>query len=199
VGFSAEWRAGSEERLIPIRAREEDATDSQSPVSPHWLIEGGFREISPIARRRHRSLDARRVGWRAGHFGPDLALVTPAATDVWRRTTVNIDLPTAGKQLSDPILFVRLPAGNWVLSLDATAVAFGSSDFRRCAIYSNNQGLNGATAVVGADGGVGSSTLVGNISTTAIVRAANVFAASVICQHDNSRVVPPKVDAGATL
>jgi hypothetical protein len=99
---------------------------------------------------------------------------------------------------SDSVVYFRLPAGDWVLSMDLTAVMTGNAaDFVRCGLYKDNNLLSVQATAVGG----GLRTAAANISTTAALHAANSFAANIKCTHDHNQAAQnvPYIDPGATI
>jgi hypothetical protein len=129
---------------------------------------------------------------------PAPSFVTNTATDVWRFNTESVALEPAGNARSESVVYVRLPAGDWVLSMDLTAVTLGNApEIVRCGLYKDNHLVSiQATSV-----GPGLGPLAQNISTTGVVQSTTSFAANIKCQHDHDRVGDnvPYIDPGATI
>ena len=121
--------------------------------------------------------------------------VNVAATDVWRFSNDQTVLEAAANARSESVVFVRLPAGDWVLSLTATAVDLGGSDVVRCGLFKDNHQLNMAGTSVSKNANVAAM-----ITTTAVVHSTTSFAADIKCQHDRPASGQlPYIDPGATL
>jgi hypothetical protein len=118
--------------------------------------------------------------------------VTSSNTDVVRKTVNNLDINTTGGTPTT-MLSVRLPAGAWVITINATAVAPGSEGlYIRCGIYSGATLLNQSTRSPDA--------YVGALSTTAGLHAASSTVVSLKCSQDGGVSGSPNyVDAGAVL
>jgi hypothetical protein len=140
----------------------------------------------------------------AATYGAVNPAVGTRVTDVVRKSTQNTPLRRAAGT-NRVILSVALPAASWVVSADVSAVNFGPSDYVRCGIYRNANGLNGSTATVGdpnAPGARAPAPFVATINTTAAIRSSSAFTASLRCQHDFDTPQghgAPYIDADAVL
>ncbi len=100
------------------------------------------------------------------------------------------------------IASVTLPPGSWVLTLHASLVNFGPSDYTRCSLYKNSTNIGGATATVGnpaGSGSMGAAAYVSTVSFATALRSSSSAGISVRCSHDSTNGSTPYVDAGASL
>jgi hypothetical protein len=100
------------------------------------------------------------------------------------------------------ILYLRLPAGSWVLHADETIVNVGQPDYARCMISSDiaSAPLDQQATVVGAAGGSQGQTAA-NLAETAAVTLRTGGTAYLFCDHDTTAGDSnlPYVDPGAVL
>lgn len=130
-----------------------------------------------------------------------LASVSSTAKDVVVSTTSNKSLGTSGGARTI-VASTTLPAGSWALTLHATLVNFGPSDYGRCAIFQGTTAIAGSTATVGdpaQPGNRGPASLVGTISASYGVVLSGATTVSVQCSHDSTNGSNPYVDASASL
>ena len=146
----------------------------------------------------------------AGMAGAGAAYAATAnATGAVGSTTSDVVVSTsASKTLSKTggatvtIASVTLPKGSWVLTLHASLVNFGPSDYTRCSLYQSSTNVGGATATVGdpvGTGSMGPAAYVSTISFATAIRTSANAAISVRCYHDTTNGSAPYVDGGASL
>jgi hypothetical protein len=125
-------------------------------------------------------------------------LVTSQATDVWRFSSETVRLEPGAGIRSDDVVYVRLPAGDWILSMDLTAVTLGNqADIVRCGLFRDNNLVSYEATSIGTYLG----TLAQNISTTAAIHSTTSFLANIKCIHDRDQSGQnvPYIDPGATI
>ena len=129
------------------------------------------------------------------------ATVASTTKDVVVSSTSNKSLGTTGGART-VIASAALPAGSWVLTLHATLVNFGPSDYGRCGLYQDATAIAGSTATVGDPtqaGSRGPAALVSTLSLAYGVTTAAPTTVSVQCSHDSTNGSNPYVDASASL
>jgi len=130
-----------------------------------------------------------------------VATVASTTKDVVVSSTSNKSLGTTGGTRT-VIASAAFPAGSWVLTLHATMVNFGPSDYGRCELYQGATAIAGATATVGDPaqaGNRGPASLVSTLSLAYGVTLAAPTTMSVQCSHDSTNGSTPYVDASASL
>jgi hypothetical protein len=127
--------------------------------------------------------------------------VGSTTSDIVVSTGASDTLSTTGGTTTT-IASVTLPPGSWVLTLHASLVNFGPSDYTRCSLYRNSTNVGGATATVGdpaGSGSMGAAAYVSTVSFATAFRSSSSAGISVRCSHDSTNGSAPYVDAGASL
>lgn len=128
--------------------------------------------------------------------------VDSSSQDVVAHTAANRYENNAGGSRTT-LLSVDLPAGAWVLTMNATLVNFSASDYARCGVFVGGGQVAGATATVGnpaASGSMGAASYVSTVSAAAGVTLPGTATVTLQCWHDNYVAGgAPYVDAGAAL
>ena len=149
------------------------------------------------------------VAGMAGAGAAYAATAGATAAGAVNSTTSDVVVSTsASKTLSKTggaavtIASVTLPQGSWVLTLHASLVNFGPSDYTRCSLYTSSTNIGGATATVGnpvGTGSMGPAAYVSTISFATAIRTSSNAAISIRCYHDSTNGSAPYVDGGASL
>lgn len=135
--------------------------------------------------------------------------VAYAATNAITSTTQDVVASTSGSRtlgtdggVPTTVLKATLPAGSWVLTLHASVVNFGASDYTRCMLFRGTTNLGGATATVGdpaQSGAAGPAALVSTVSFAKGLTLPGAATVSVQCSHDSTNGAAPYLDGGASL
>jgi hypothetical protein len=119
-------------------------------------------------------------------------LVTTTNTDVYRRTTHNMNLWSTGVRLMT-ILSFTVPKGSWVISASVEAVqGGGGAGDARCGVYA------GPTELDGQAGNLDSSSIA-SINPVGAFTTATKSKVTLQCWDDLNLATPNYIDTGATL
>ena len=121
-------------------------------------------------------------------YGAAHPSVTGTNTDAYKKTSANVFLSETGGTKTT-IVSILLPAGQWVITGDATIYAPNYGGFVRCAVFKGSTQLDLQSTF---------GTLSG-INVIGAVKSTSPFAASLKCWDDDSNPIPPDVDSGAVL
>jgi hypothetical protein len=128
--------------------------------------------------------------------------VTSTTKDAWEQTNHNVDISTTGA-VETPILSIKVPAGGWVISGDATLVNFGPSDYAGCTLRDDaSPDLNAHGVMVGdpsQPGNSGPAGFMGSVSLTAAVDLTTSSTITMTCSHQDSNGSTPYVNSNADL
>jgi hypothetical protein len=120
---------------------------------------------------------------------------TVTTTDAVVTTTAQTVLGTSGG-VNSTVSSLALPAGNWVIHTDDTAVGLNQiADVVRCGIQIKSAADSHATEV----GNASSYPLAATLSATLAIKLTGPGTVTNVCSHDNNTGGTYYIDAGAVM